>query len=260
VTVVEGGPRILAREEEFAAEEVADSLRELGVDIRLDTKVVKAHRSGNLVELDFEDGSFVDGERLLVAVGRKPHTDDLGLDTIGLEPGKTIDVDDRLRANGSDWLYAIGDSNGRALLTHAGKYQARAAADVILGKDAVARWDGPLSPRVIFTDTQVAAVGHTLASAQEKGLNVRAVDYDAADVAGGSFFGRGAKSVCRIVVDEDRKVIVGATFTGPDIAELLHSATIAVVAEVPLEKIWHAIPSFPTRSEVWLRLLQAYGL
>jgi dihydrolipoamide dehydrogenase len=213
-----------------------------------------------MTELDFEDGRSVVGDRLLVAVGRKPSTDDLGLDAIGLEPGKYIEVDDQLRARQADWLFSIGDSNGRALLTHAGKYQARAAADVILGKDAKAVWDKELSPRVIFTDPQVAAVGHTLAGAEEAGLNVRHVDYAAGDTAGGSFYGKGVASNCRLVIDEDRKVVVGATFTGTDIGELLHSATIAVVAEVPLEKLWHAIPSFPTRSEVWLRLLQSYGL
>jgi dihydrolipoamide dehydrogenase len=260
VVLIEGGPRILAREEPFAAEQVADSLRKLGVDIRLESKAARASRSNGRVEVELEDGSTVSGERLLAAAGRIPSTGDLGLESVGLEPGKNIEVDDRLRAAGHDWLYAIGDSNGRALLTHAGKYQGRIAADVILGKEASADWDGPRSPRVVFTDPQVAAVGYTLAAAEEEGLNVRAVDFASGDVAGGSFFGRDVPSNCRIVVDEDRKVLVGATFTGTDIGELVHSATIAVVAEVPLAKLWHAIPSFPTRSEVWLRLLQAYGL
>jgi dihydrolipoamide dehydrogenase len=260
VSIVEGGPRLLAREEPFAGEQVADSLRELGVDVRLDHKVVRVHASGNLTELDFEDGRSVVGDRLLVAVGRRPGTDDLGLETIGLEPGEYIEVDDQLRATKADWLFSIGDANGRALLTHSGKYQARAAADVILGKDAKAIWDKELSPRVVFTDPQVAAVGYTLSGAEEAGLNVRHVDYAAGDTAGGSFYGKGVASNCRLVIDEDRKIVVGATFTGTDIGELLHSATIAVVAEVPLDKLWHAIPSFPTRSEVWLRLLQIYGL
>jgi pyruvate/2-oxoglutarate dehydrogenase complex dihydrolipoamide dehydrogenase (E3) component len=166
-----------------------------------------------------------------------------------------------LMAPGRDWLYAIGDVNGRSLLTHSGKYQARVAADVILGRDARARWDvDPGPPRVTFTDPQVAAVGLTAAAAGKRGIEVRCVDHDASQVAGGSFYGRGAASPCRLVVDEGRRVLVGATFTGPDIAELLHSATVAIVGEVPLERLWHAIPSFPTRSEVWLRLLQAYGL
>ena len=165
-----------------------------------------------------------------------------------------------MRAGGSDWLYAIGDVNGRALLTHAGKYQGRVAADVILGGDARATSDGPMSPRVIFTDPSVAAVGHTLASAREAGMEVRAVDVPTSSVAGGSFYGRGAAGTSRLVVDEGRGVLVGATFTGPDVAEMLHGATIALVGEVPLDRLFDAIPSFPTRSEVWLRLLEKYGL
>jgi dihydrolipoamide dehydrogenase len=227
---------------------------------------VRAADGEVVVELDGEDP--VAADELLVATGRRPRTGDLGLDTIGLEPGKPIEVDDRMRASGvdgrsgtgGDWLYAIGDVNGRALLTHVGKYQARAAADNVLGRDAVVTADGPGSPRVIFTAPQVAAVGHTLASAREAGLSVRAVDVETEANAGGSFVGRGATGTCRIVVDEDRRTIVGATFTGVEVAEALHAATIAVVGEVPLDRLWHAVPSFPTRSELWLNLLEEYGL
>ena len=107
-------------------------------------------------------------DELAVATGRQPRTGDLGLETVGLEPGQWIDVDDQLRVTGvkGNWLYAIGDVNARALLTHVGKYQARVAADNILGKSTAAIGDGPRSPRVLFTDPQVAAVGHTLQSAQ----------------------------------------------------------------------------------------------
>jgi dihydrolipoamide dehydrogenase len=178
---------------------------------------------------------------------------------VGLEPGKPIEVDDRMRAGGSDWLYAVGDVNGRALLTHSGTYQARVAADNVLGRDARATADGPMSPRVIFTDPSVAAVGHTLASAREAGLKVRAVDHPVSAVAGASFVGRDAPGTVRLVIDEDRDVLAGATFTGPDVAEMLHAATIALVGEVPIDRLVHAIPSFPTRSEVWLRLLQKDG-
>ncbi len=150
--------------------------------------------------------------------------------------------------------------NNRALLTHMGKYQARAAADVILGKEARVTEDGPVSPRVIFTDPQVAAVGHTLQSAQDAGLNVRAVDRETSLNAGGSFYGRDTPGTTRLVIDEDRRVLVGATFVGADVADFVHAATIAVVGEVPLERLWHAVPSFPTRSEVWLNLLEEYGL
>jgi pyruvate/2-oxoglutarate dehydrogenase complex dihydrolipoamide dehydrogenase (E3) component len=219
---------------------------------------VTVRASSGEVEVELSEGGPVRGDELLVAVGREPVTDDLGLETVGLEPGEPIEVDDSMRAN--DWLYAIGDVNGRVLLTHMGKYQARVAADVILGGDARVEEDGQRSPRVVFTDPQVAAVGYTLAAARAAGLNVRAVDAPTQGNAGASFYGREAAGTARLVVDDDRGVVVGATFTGPEVVEFLHAATIAVVGEVPLERLKHAIPSFPTRSEVWLYLLQEYGL
>ncbi len=161
-----------------------------------------------------------------------------------------------MRVPGRDWLYVLGDANGRVLLTHMGKYQARLAADHILGKQVELRSDGPLSPRVIFTEPQVAAVGYTLAGARSQGLSVRAVDQAIDAVAGSSFVGHGAPGMARIVIDEDRDVMIGATFVGVDVAEWLHAATIAVIGEVPVARLAHAVPSFPTRSEVWLKLLE----
>ena len=262
VTLIESMDRLIGREEAFAGELVEESLRELGVDVRLGSKATAVSRAdGGEVSIELEEGPAVAADELLVAIGRRPRTDDLGVESVGLEPGKSIEVDDRMRATGlaGDWLYAIGDVNGRALLTHVGKYQARVAASVILGGEARVTQEGPLSPRVIFTDPQVAAVGHTLQSARDAGLNVRGVDRDTSGNAGASYYGRNTPGRTRLVVDEDRKVLVGATFTGHEVAEFLHAATIAVVGEVPLERIWHAMPSFPTRSEVWLRLIEEYG-
>jgi pyruvate/2-oxoglutarate dehydrogenase complex dihydrolipoamide dehydrogenase (E3) component len=262
VTVVEPLPRLLAREEPFASEQVHAALAERGIDVRVGVPATEVVRNGGSVTVRLESGDEVTGDELLVAVGRRPATRDLGLETVGLEPGRYVEVGDTLRANGTEWLYAIGDVNGRALLTHMGKYQGRIAADVILGRparlDPLA--DGALVPRVVFTDPQVAAVGHTLESAQAAGLEARAVDRETSSVAAGSFYGRGAAGTSRLVVHETRRVLVGATFTGPDVADFVHAATIAIVGEVPLERLWHAVPSFPTRSEIWLRLLETYGL
>jgi pyruvate/2-oxoglutarate dehydrogenase complex dihydrolipoamide dehydrogenase (E3) component len=262
VTILERSDRLLEREEPFAGEQVADALRALGVDVRLDAAIVAVRAEGDEVVVELEGEGPVRADELLVAAGRRPRTDSIGLDSVGLEAGKSIEVDDRMRATGvaGEWLYAIGDVNGRALLTHIGKYQARAAADTILGKDAAVTIEGRQSPRVIFTEPQVAAVGHTVASARAAGLDVRVVDVDTEGSAGGSFVGKDATGTCRIVVDEQRRVIVGATFTGVEVAESLHAATIAVVGEVPLDRLWHAVPSFPTRSELWLQLLEEYGL
>jgi dihydrolipoamide dehydrogenase len=260
VTVIEAGPRVLAREEPFAGDQVCDALAEAGVLVRADTRATAVSRAAGTVTVVLDDGSSVTADEVLVAVGRQTLSAELGVETFGAEPGRPIEVDDTLRVSGHEWLYVIGDANGRALLTHMGKYQGRLVADRILGRALPLRSDGALSPRVTFTDPQVAAVGHTLASAEEAGIDARAVDVPTAGNAGGSFVGPGAPGTSRIVVDESRRVIVGATFTGPEVAEALHAATIAVIGEVSLDDLWHAVPSFPTRSEVWLKLLEAYGL
>jgi pyruvate/2-oxoglutarate dehydrogenase complex dihydrolipoamide dehydrogenase (E3) component len=259
VTLVHRGARLIEREEPFASAQVEAGLRGAGVDLRLETTVTAVSRNGR-VQVELGGGGAVEADELLVAVGRTPRTADVGLETVGLEPGTHVRVDDSLRVPGHDWFYAIGDVNGRVLLTHMGKYQARLAADAILGRAVRLRADGGASPRVIFTDPQVGAVGLTLAAAEEAGLRVRVVDVETGGNAGGSFIGRGAPGTARLVVDEDRRVVVGATITGAEIAEALHAATIAVVAEVSLDDLWHAVPAFPTRSELWLRLLEAYGL
>jgi dihydrolipoamide dehydrogenase len=260
VTIVEGLPRLISREEPFASEQVADALRTRGVDVRCGVKASAAARDDDgTFSLSLQDGTTVHADELLVAVGRRPHTEDLGLETVDLEPGATIAVDDSLRVPGRDWLFAIGDVNGRALLTHAGKYQARIAADVIMNREVRATADGPGSPRVMFTEPQVAAVGHTLQSALEAGIEARAIDTPSSATAGASFVGRNAPGTARIVIDEQRRVMVGATFTGPEVAEWLQAASIAVVGAVPLDVLVHAIPAFPTRSEVWLALLSEFG-
>jgi pyruvate/2-oxoglutarate dehydrogenase complex dihydrolipoamide dehydrogenase (E3) component len=262
VALVEAEPRILFTEEPFASEEVGVGLHASGVDVRTGARAVAARRGeGGRVSLALDGGEELRGDELLVAVGRRPRSDDLALERAGIEGGGYLEVDDRMRVAGADgWLYAVGDVNGRSLLTHMGKYQARIAADVILGKDASAFADRIGSPRVVFTEPQVAAVGRTLAAAEEKGIRARAVDVQTSANAGASFVGRNAPGTSRIVVDEERGVIVGATFVGPEMAESLQAATIAVVGQVPLDRLAHAVPTFPTRNEIWLYLLESYGL
>jgi dihydrolipoamide dehydrogenase len=259
VGLIEALPRLLSREEAFASEQLAESLRAQGVEVRVGVRAVRARRNPNReFVLTLADGTELVSDELLVAVGRIPHTDDLGLETVDLEPGASITVDVRMRVPGRDWLFAIGDVNGRALLTHAGKYQGRIAAATIMNREARALWDGDQSPRVVFTEPQIAAVGQTLEQALEAGVRARAVDADIAATPGASFIGKGTTATARIVVDEERRVLVGATFIGPEIAEWLHAAAIAIVGEVPLERLIHAIPPVPTRSEVWLKLLSEW--
>ena len=264
VTIVEGLDRLLPREEPFAGDELAAAFNAEGITVITGVAMAAVQREGvdGPVTATLADGRKLVADEILVAVGRRPATAELGLETVGLEPGKFVPVDDQLRAIGvSDgWLYAVGDCNGRSLLTHMGKYQARLAGDTILGRQVAATADHGVVPRVTFTDPQIAAVGLTEAQAREQGTTARTVEAQIGSVAGAYTLGNGIKGTAKLVVDEDRRVIVGATFTGPGVAELLHSATVAIAGDVTLDQLWHAVPSFPTLSEVWLRLLEAYGL
>jgi pyruvate/2-oxoglutarate dehydrogenase complex dihydrolipoamide dehydrogenase (E3) component len=263
VTLIEAGESLLAREEPFAGKEVAAALRErFGVDVRTGALAQRVSRDDDLVNLDLDDGTTVGATEILVAVGRKPRTEELGLETIGVEPGEEgfLPTDGRMRVGGRDWLYAVGDVNGHALFTHMGKYQSWVAAENILGQPVEARAEGIGSPRVTFTDPQVAAVGKTLAEAQEAGQRAKAIDAPTDGTAGASFQGRETGGTSRLVIDEEREVIVGATFTGFETADFLHAATIAIVGEVPIYELRHAVAAYPSRSEIWLKLLEAYGI
>jgi pyruvate/2-oxoglutarate dehydrogenase complex dihydrolipoamide dehydrogenase (E3) component len=264
VTVVVRGERLMAREEPFAGREVAAAFEAEGIEVRTRTEValVRRDRPGGPVTVGLGDGTELTGDELLNATGRRPRTGDVGLEEVGLEGGGPVRVDRQLRAEGVEggWLYAVGDCNGLAPFTHMGKYQGRIAGDAILGRDARDAADHGVVPRVTFTDPQVCAVGPTEAQARRSGVQVRVVRTDTGGVAGAYTLGNGIAGTSQLVVDQDRRVVVGATFTGPGTQELLHSATVAVAGEVPLERLWHAVPSFPTVSEVWLRLLETYGL
>lgn len=259
VVLLEVAPRLIAREEEFASEQIADALGAEGVDVRVGVEIKNVAGTEGRVHVTLADGATLEAERLMVAAGRTPHTDQIGLDTVDLEPGSWLEVDDQMRVGGSEWLYAIGDVNQRSLLTHSGKYQARVACQTILGKEAAATADTAGPPRVTFTDPQIAAVGLTEAQASEQGLDVRTVDVSTSGNAGASFHGRNTEGTSRLVVDAEREVVVGATFVGYQTAELLHAATVAIVGEVPMERLAEAIPAFPTRTEIWLKLLEKYG-
>ncbi|MEU0689766.1 dihydrolipoyl dehydrogenase family protein [Streptomyces uncialis] len=271
VTLLVRGDGLLPRMEPFVGELVADSLREAGAEVRTGTSVASVRRDGPTVTVELDNGERIEADEILVATGRAPRTDDIGLGTVGLEPGGWLSVDDSLRVEGHPWLYAVGDVNHRALLTHQGKYQARIAAAAITARAQgvplleTDRWgahaataDHAAVPQVVFTDPEAAAVGLSLAEAQAAGHRVRAVDHDIAAVAGASLYVDGYRGRARMVVDLDREIVLGVTFVGPGVGELIHSATIAVAAEVPLDRLWHAVPSYPTISEVWLRLLEAY--
>ncbi|MFE7129250.1 dihydrolipoyl dehydrogenase family protein [Streptomyces sp. NPDC057638] len=273
VTLLVRGDGLLPRMEPFVGEHIAAALTRAGADLRTNTSVTAVERDNGTgpVTLVLGDGSRVEADEVLFATGRAPRTDDIGLPSVGLENGSWLSVDDTCRVESSNWLYGVGDVNHRALLTHQGKYQARIAAAAIIARAQgvplleTDRWgahaataDHAAVPQVVFTDPEAAAVGLSLADAEAAGLRVRAVDYDLASVAGASLYVNDYRGHARMIVDLDRSILVGATFVGPGVGELLHSATVAVVGEVPIERLWHAVPAYPTISEVWLRLLEAF--
>lgn len=270
--------RLLPGVEPFASEHVTDALRTAGVSLHLNVDATEARRdSSGTVHVTLSDGQLVAADEVLVATGRTPNTKDLGLDHLGLTPGDWLHVDGDTLAvvdddgRPVDWLYAAGDVNKRALLTHHGKYQARALGDAIAarahgekldlgpwGRHAVTADERALT-QVIFTDPEVAAVGLSAEAASAAGIKIRVVDHDLGAVAGAALHADGYRGQARMIVDEARNVLIGFTAVGPDVAELLHAATIAITAEVPLNRLWHAVPAYPTISEIWLRLLEADG-
>ncbi len=277
VTLVSTGG-LLDRLPDFAGDLVAAGLRDAGVHVRLGIGVTEAKRAGTSadggpgnggpVTLVLDDGISIEADEVLAATGRSPHTEDVGLETAGLSPGAWLDVDDTMRVPAVEggWLYAAGDVNHLALLTHMGKYQARICGDAIAaraaGREPTVRdlSSKTCVPQVIFTIPEVAAVGLTAEQAEKAGRRVRTVEYDIGDVAGARLFADGYQGRAQMVVDEDRRTIVGLTLAGPGVGEIIHAATIAVVGEVPLDRLWHAVPSYPAISEIWLRLLETYGL
>ncbi len=261
VVLVEGEERLLPREEPFAGEQLADSLRQShGVDVRTGVLAERVSPADGGVVVELSDGSRAEAAELLVAVGRAPRTEGIGLESAGVEPGEHgfLETDERLRVGGREWLYAVGDVNGRALFTHMGKYQAWVAAENVLGREVEAIAEGLALPRVTFTDPQVAAVGKTLAQAEEAGIDARAIDVPTDGTAGASFYGRDTGGTSRLVVDRKKGTVVGATFTGFETADFLHAATVAIVGEVPLDQLRHAVAAYPTRSEIWLKLIEKY--
>lgn len=261
---------LLQDQEDFASDAVTTGLRGLGVDIRHGSPTL-VERSDASVAVHFGDNEVVEAEEVLVATGRVPRTTDIGIELAGLKPGEWIGVDDTLRSITCDWLYATGDVNHRVLLTHQGKYQARAAGDVIAARALglavddkpwgthVATADHEAVPQVTFGEPEVASVGLTSQAARAAGYDIRVVDYNLGWVSGASLQADDYEGMARMIVDERRKVILGVTFVGQDVSELIHAATIAIVGEVPLERLWHAVPAYPTMNEIWLRLLETYG-
>ncbi|MGB9113025.1 MAG: NAD(P)/FAD-dependent oxidoreductase, partial [Acidimicrobiales bacterium] len=261
VAIVEAAARLVPNAEPFASEMLADAFADEKVDVRLGRRATGIERPGadGAVIVTLDDGTTIEAKELLIAVGRRPRTAGLNLETFGMQPGEALAVDAHLRVSDvpGDWLYAIGDANGIAALTHMGKYQARIAVRSILGEDVGDVADHGAIPAVVFTDPQIASVGPTEAEARATGRAIRTSRIDIADVSAASIVEDGISGAAQLVVDEKDERIVGATFVGPEVADWLYAATVAVVGRVPLQAMRHAVAAFPTMSEVWLELVES---
>lgn len=275
VTLLARGSGLLPRMEPFVGELIGRGLLATGVDLRVGVSVRALRRlDDSHVVLDLDDDTELQVNEVLFATGRTPLTDDIGLDTVGLRPGSWLEVDDTCLVQGAaedGWLYAAGDVNHRALLTHQGKYQGRIAGAAIGARAAGKQLDSEpwgahattadhhAVPQAFFTDPEAAAVGLTAQQAKQARHRVRTVDIEIGDVVmGAKLYADGYTGRARMVVDLDGGHLLGVTMVGPGVTELLHSATIAVAGQVPIDRLWHAVPCFPTISELWLRLLEAY--
>ncbi len=280
VTVIVRAPTVLARQEPFVGAMVAEEFGKLGITLLVNTEVESVQRPavkdtgigrvhGGPATINV-GGSTLEVDEVVVAAGRTPASPDIGLERVGLDVSESrgyLPTDDHMAViAGGDWLYAIGDVCGRALLTHMGKYQGRVAGDVIAARAEGRSTDGPryrdmadhdMVPAVIFAEPQVASVGLTESDAREKGIDVEALEYEIGSIRGAALLRDGYTGRAKLVVDRATDTLLGATFVGPDVAELLHAATTAIVGKVRLEMLWHAVPSYPTVSEIWLRLLES---
>jgi dihydrolipoamide dehydrogenase len=257
VTIIEAASVFLPREEPFASKLLTDELRKCGLDLRFGTAAVRVERvdgDESHVKVTLDDGTAVTAAELLVATGRQPNTDTLNLSAVGVKTDERgfLRTDKCMLVPASKgWMYAVGDVTGRALFTHTAVYHAQIAARNIEGEECDAVSDLAGAPRVVFTEPQIASAGHTEVSAREAGIQIVVSDRDIDRLAAASFYGKGAPAKARLIFDADSQVLIGATFVGPHVAELLHAATISISARLTLEQLRHAVAPFPTLSQIW---------
>jgi dihydrolipoamide dehydrogenase len=258
VTIVQDGPRLLGREEPRVSELISQTLLGEGIEVRLGVRAdsVAPSKDGRTVALS--DGAEVSARELLLATGRAPRTEGLGLDRVGVEHGPAgIKVDERCRAGEGIW--AVGDVTGAMPFTHVAKYQARiACADMT---DLAARADYGAIPRVVFSDPEVAAVGLTEAQARERGIEVARGRVDLAEaIARPWTYERDPRGELGVLADRRRGVLVGAWAVSPLAAEWIHYAALAIKAQAPLELLRDTVAQFPTYCEGYLRAIEALEL
>lgn len=263
VTMLSRG-RLLGRSEPFASEAVLEGLRGRGVTVHVGCEVTDVRRDspsdtgvgrvhGGAVTLTTSRGEL-EADEVLLAVGRSPRLDDLGLDSVGLTP------DDVTGGRLPEWLHAVGDASGGPPLTHWGKHQARVVgARIAAAAAGEVAWEpdreAPV-PQVVFSEPEVASVGLTEAEARDAGHDVVLSRVPTSSAAGTGLLRDHVVGEAQLVVDGRTHLLLGATFVGVEAPELLHAATVAITGGVPVHVLRHAVASYPTASELWLRLLE----
>jgi pyruvate/2-oxoglutarate dehydrogenase complex dihydrolipoamide dehydrogenase (E3) component len=267
VTLLVRGNTLLRNSEPEARELVEQSLRSKGVEIHFETELSKAARvkAGGPVTATFNDQT-IEVDEIVLAAGRCANTDDIGLETVGLPVGGFVSVNDHLQAIGvtGEWLYALGDTTGRALLSHISTYHGRVVADIIAARAGGRQlWENELTVRdtgnaaqVIFTDPQVAEVGRTECQARAAGFIVRTrTAHYPQTVTRLALYRDDFEGWAKLVIDAVTNTLLGATFVGPEFSELIQAATLAIVAKVPTTVLRHVVAPHPTVNQVWDPLL-----
>jgi dihydrolipoamide dehydrogenase len=249
VTILQGPSRLAEREEPRVGELLSEMLAADGVEVLLGRRAVGVRREGDARIVQLEDGAEARGAVVVVATGRRPRVQGIGLETVGIEPGRRgIEIDERCRAG--DRVWAIGDVTGVAMFTHVAKYQGRISAMDILGE--LARADYRAVPRVIFTDPEVASVGISEEDARASGLDIVSATIDLpTTIARPYTYESEPRGALTVLVDRERGVLVGASAVAPLASEWIHHAVLAIRAEIPIAVLTDTIAQFPTFSEAF---------
>ena len=253
VALVQSAPHLLPQEEPAVAGILADALRHDGIDVRLGVKATSARATATGVALTLEGGDILHAERLLLATGRDPRVADLGLETLGIEPGeKGLEIDEHCRVVGQEHIWAAGDVSGIEPYTHTATYHARILAANLLGAARVANYSA--IPRAVYTSPTVAGVGLTAQAAREQGFAVSTAGVDLRETARAETEGT-PRGRLELVADKDRGVLIGASAIGPHADAWLGEATLAIRAAVPLDLLDEIVRAFPTFNEAYTEAL-----
>ena len=258
VTIVQSADRLVDREDPCVGQLIADYLREEGIDIRLGAKAVAAQRRDGRRVLVLEDGDEVGAQELLIATGRRPRINGIGLESLGIQPDpKGIAIDERCRAG--DGVWAIGDVTGVMAFTHVGMYQGRIACADIVGHPAKA--DYTAIPRVVFSDPEIAAVGLTEQQARDRGIDIATSHISlAASIARPWTYEQDPRGDLGLLADRTQRVLIGAWAVAPLAGEWIHQAALAIKTQTSIDVLRDTVAQFPTFSEAYLKGVEALEL